>query len=194
MTPNDEYVADAGERVVRHRNGHLMIERTPEWVPTKDEQDAALRSLGKAWPVVADHASHIDGEFSNALDSVRRMLDAFAARLAAPAMHPDTQGYIDALEGKLAASEATTRLARAVADEYERHFSEADAAREAAERERDDAARIAVEMLVEGLHNGGKLDDLSPVQIARAAVVEARRRTVQSRAAGTPPTTEPDRT
>jgi hypothetical protein len=62
---------EADERVVRHPNGHLMIERVP--LPTQEAIDKALRSLAKAWPVLANHASHIDGEFDNALTDVRSM-------------------------------------------------------------------------------------------------------------------------
>lgn len=87
---NDEFratLAEADEQsqtvetIVRHPNGHLAVERVPAYLPTKDEEDAALASLAKAWPVLAYHASHIDGEFDAALSKVRRMLAASRAAL-----------------------------------------------------------------------------------------------------------------
>lgn len=61
------------ERVVRHPNGHLMIEETLAYVPPQAEQDAALASLAKARPYLPDH---IDGEYDNALANVRKMFAA----------------------------------------------------------------------------------------------------------------------
>ena len=48
----------------------------PEYRPTRDEIDATLKTLAKAWPILAEHAPHIDGEFDNALTKARRMFDA----------------------------------------------------------------------------------------------------------------------
>lgn len=42
----------------------------------------ALASLSKAWPYLADHASHIDGEFNNAHEYVRRTLALLRRQLA----------------------------------------------------------------------------------------------------------------
>lgn len=74
---------EPSERIVRHPNGHLMVERTPPWVPSQEATDAALASLAKAWPVLAQHAPHIDGEFDLALTDLRRMVDALRAAAAA---------------------------------------------------------------------------------------------------------------
>jgi hypothetical protein len=54
-----------------------------QWRPDRNEIDAALASLAKAWPVLAEHATHIDGEFNNALTDVRRMFDALTDDSAA---------------------------------------------------------------------------------------------------------------
>jgi hypothetical protein len=82
---------EPSERIVRHPNGHLMVERTAPYVPSREQTDAALASLAKAWPVLAQHAPHIDGEFDLALTDLRRMVDALraAAASAAPAGGPD---------------------------------------------------------------------------------------------------------
>ena len=45
----------------------------------------AMASLGKAWPVLADHASHIDGEFSSALYDVQRLVELVNEAHPAPA-------------------------------------------------------------------------------------------------------------
>jgi len=47
--------------------------------------EKAVSSLGKAWPVLADHAIHIDGEFSNALDDVKRLVELVNEAHPAPA-------------------------------------------------------------------------------------------------------------
>ena len=60
------------ERVVRHPNGHLMIERDAG--PTQEEIDRAFASISKAWPYLAQHASHIDGEFDNAVSSLKSIV------------------------------------------------------------------------------------------------------------------------
>jgi hypothetical protein len=52
-----------------------VSEGVPEYV------NNALASLAKAWPVLAQHADHMDGEFSNALDTVKRYVE----RAPAPA-------------------------------------------------------------------------------------------------------------
>lgn len=43
--------------------------------PTRKEITAALASLSKAWPVLVEHASHIDGEFDHAMHTVRRYIE-----------------------------------------------------------------------------------------------------------------------
>jgi hypothetical protein len=69
-----------GERVVRHPNGHLMIERLP--LPTSEDFALKFASLAKAWPILAKHADHIDGEFDNALTAVRAMVRRLLADIA----------------------------------------------------------------------------------------------------------------
>jgi hypothetical protein len=63
---------NSDERIVRHPNGHLMVERIPRSpLPTQEEIDSAFASISKAWPVLAQHASHMDGEFDNAVTRLR---------------------------------------------------------------------------------------------------------------------------
>lgn len=75
------------ERVARHPNGHLIIERLP--LPVAADLEPRFASLAKAYPVLTEHASHMDGEFDNALSDLRaltrRLLDAIAESKQLPA-------------------------------------------------------------------------------------------------------------
>lgn len=82
--------APSPEYIVRHPNGHLMAESTLPYVPTEAEEAAALTSLAKASPVLAQHATHIDGEFDLALTAVRRMFATWRDRAKAGAA-PDAE-------------------------------------------------------------------------------------------------------
>lgn len=92
---------DANERVVRHANGHLMIERVPAWVPNRDEINAKLTVIAKAWPVLAQHANHLDGGFDKALTDLRRMVDRLLeiaqqpCRLCDSTEHPTEDHHYD---------------------------------------------------------------------------------------------------
>lgn len=70
------------ERIVRHPNGHLMVECVPP--PSQEDIDAKFASLAKAWPVLAKHADHIDGEFDLALSGLRRIVARLQGYVTAP--------------------------------------------------------------------------------------------------------------
>lgn len=72
----------ANERVARHPNGHLIIERLP--LPSAEDFAKKFASVAKAYPVLAEHASHIDGEFDNALTDLRRMVERLLAAVPRP--------------------------------------------------------------------------------------------------------------
>ena len=57
-----------------------VVARSADW-PTQQEIDYTLRSLSKAWPVLAEHAPHIDGEFDNAMAKLKRMLAVMMGKL-----------------------------------------------------------------------------------------------------------------
>jgi hypothetical protein len=44
--------------------------------PTQEHIDKTFKSLAKAWPVLVDHANHIDGEFDIALTNMRSIVKA----------------------------------------------------------------------------------------------------------------------
>lgn len=67
-----DYPLAPNERVVRHPNGHLMIERLP--LPSEEDFAKKYASLAKAWPILAKHADHIDGEFDLALTDLKAMV------------------------------------------------------------------------------------------------------------------------
>jgi hypothetical protein len=63
-----------------HPRPRVGVTEVSECVP--EYVNNALASLAKAWPVLAQHADHIDGEFSNALDTVKRYVERAHAPLA----------------------------------------------------------------------------------------------------------------
>lgn len=83
------------ERIARHPNGHLFVERVP--LPSEADFAAKFASLAKAWPVLAEHADHIDGEFDNALSDVKRMVSRLLAAVAwpKPLLPPGTTEFPD---------------------------------------------------------------------------------------------------
>lgn len=90
----------------------------------------ALRSLSKAWPVLAQHASHIDGEFDNALHEVKgyieqlhespaALTEAAASVLAERARQRTVEGWTEAHDdahafGELADAAAVYAMTNAV--------------------------------------------------------------------------------
>lgn len=65
------------EHIVRHPNGHLIVERSEPYTPGRADTEQWLASLSKAWPYLADHAQHIDGEFDLAHGNLKRGVEAF---------------------------------------------------------------------------------------------------------------------
>ena len=70
----------------------------PADFPTQAAIDKMLHSIGKAWPYLAEHASHIDGEFNNAATDLRRSIgklmrirDAAARSLSYPRTNEQRQ-------------------------------------------------------------------------------------------------------
>lgn len=92
-------------RMVREEGGfgRLRAVPVPPWVPSEEETEKALRSLAKAWPVLAQHADYMDGEFDLALTFMRNAIAAFRRALTTPpertAPHAGTEGD-DAREGR----------------------------------------------------------------------------------------------
>jgi hypothetical protein len=75
--------------VVRHPNGHLMVEHGERWTPSREQTARWLASVNKAYPYLVEHASHIDGEFGNAtlelkdgIAALHDQLDRFRALAA----------------------------------------------------------------------------------------------------------------
>lgn len=66
-------------RVVRHPNGHLMVEHAEAYTPAREATTKWLASVAKAYPYLTQKngADHIDGEFDNALSDLRRGIEAF---------------------------------------------------------------------------------------------------------------------
>lgn len=65
MDPRDEVVA-------RTPDGQLVLDRLP--LPTLNDAKPLFASLAKAYPYLADHAPHIDGEFNNALTDLQMLV------------------------------------------------------------------------------------------------------------------------
>ena len=58
-----------------------MKDSEKRYIPSADEIQKTLDTLAKAWPVLAEHASHMDGSFNLAHSKAKRMFEALSAAL-----------------------------------------------------------------------------------------------------------------